>query len=791
MRRFLTRMLAFTLTVFFVLGMVPMALADQDVRIRDTAYSETLGLRAAMSGAVSDTAAFTLTGPDGAMTITEVIAGEKNIYTIVTAEPIDVTAAYTLTYGEDSREVRMPIWYSTADFEDQYTYTGDDLGATWTPEQTTFRVWAPTADAVTVMLYDNGGETGLDIMLGSIPMTADVNGTWVAVVEGNLNGTYYTYSVEVDGEVREACDPYARTTGVNGKRAMVLDLDSTDPVGWENDKIPHTSGEITDAVIYELHVRDLSSDPSSGITQTGKFLGLLQTGTTNSDGIPTGLDHIKNLGITHIHLLPSYDYASVDEMSPEAGFTWGYDPVTNNVPEGSYSTAPYHGEVRVKEFKQMVQGLHEAGIGVILDVVYNHVYDAESFCFNNIVPGYFSRIDQEGNYSNGSVCGNDTASERSMVRKYIVDSVKYWADEYHLDGFRFDLLGLIDVQTVNEVIEEVHKTHPHVIFYAEGWNMGTQVTKEDVVLATQANSRETPGMAYFSDMIRDAVRGSNSNASKTGYAAGAGGFASNVKDSFLGHPTWAQNPSQVVNYVSCHDGLSLFDRLTMSTQDRTLEERVRMNNLAAAIVMTSQGTPFFQAGEEMLRSKPLPEGGFDHNSYKSPDSINSIKWDTLSDPMYQDVEDYYTGLIAFRREHPALRMTTAQEVSEKITQLPDLDFNVLGFHIAKDANGEQNELVIVFNPNAEATTVALPEGSWDIHINGEDAGTRALATAEGTVEVAPISAMVLVLPGEEPVPTEPVVADPVPKGNDNLWLACAAIGLICGAGCGVIWKRKK
>ena len=792
MRRFLTRMLAFTLTVFFVLGMVPMALADQDVSIRDTAYSETLGLRAAMSGAVSDTAAFTLTGPDGAMTITDVIAGEKNIYTIVTAEPIDVTAAYTLTYGEDSREVRMPIWYSTADFEDQYTYTGDDLGATWTPEQTTFRVWAPTADAVTVMLYDNGGETGLDIMLGSIPMTADVNGTWVAVVEGNLNGTYYTYSVEVDGEVREACDPYARTTGVNGKRAMVLDLDSTDPVGWENDKIPHTSGEITDAVIYELHVRDLSSDPSSGITQTGKFLGLLQTGTTNSDGIPTGLDHIKNLGITHIHLLPSYDYASVDETNPEAGFNWGYDPVNYNVPEGSYSTDPYHGEVRVKEFKQMVQGLHEAGIGVILDVVYNHVYDAESFCFNNIVPGYFSRIDQEGNYSNGSVCGNDTASERSMVRKYIVDSVKYWADEYHLDGFRFDLLGLIDVQTVNECLEEVHKTHPHVIFYAEGWNMGTQVTKENVVLATQANSKETPGMAYFSDMIRDAVRGSNSNASKTGYAAGAGGFASNVKDSFLGHPTWAQNPSQVVNYVSCHDGLSLFDRLTMSTQDRTLEERVRMNNLAAAIVMTSQGTPFFQAGEEMLRSKPLPEGGFDHNSYKSPDSINSIKWDTLSDPMYQDVVDYYTGLIAFRREHSALRMTTAQEVSEKITQLPDLDFNVLGFHIAKDANGEQNELVIIFNPNAEATTVALPEGSWDIHINGEDAGTRALATAEGTVEVAPISAMVLVLPGEEPVaPTEPVAADPVPKGNDNLWLACAAIGLICGAGCGVLLKRKK
>ena len=792
MKRNLKRVLALALSLILAISLIPGVFADGDVRIRDTAYSETLGLRAAMTGPVSDTTAFGVTGPDGALVITEVIEGEKNIYTIVTAEHIDVTAAYTLTYGEESKEIRMPIWYSTADFEDQYTYEGDDLGATWTAEQTTFRVWAPTADAVSVHLYDNGGETGLDPMLDSIPMTADVNGTWVATVEGDLNGTYYTYAVSHGDMIVEACDPYARTTGVNGKRAMVLDLSSTDPVNWAEDAPPHLSGGITDAVIYELHVRDLSSDPSSGITQTGKFLGLIQEGTVNAAGQSTGLDHIKALGVTHIHLLPSYDYASVDETDPDAAFNWGYDPVNYNVPEGSYSTDPYHGEVRVKEFKQMVQGLHEHGIGVILDVVYNHVYSAEDFCFNNIVPGYFSRIDQNGTYSNGSICGNDTASERSMVRKYIVDSVKYWADEYHLDGFRFDLLGLLDVQTVNEIIEEVRKTHPHVIFYAEGWNMGTEVTKENVVLATQANAKETPGMAYFSDMIRDAVRGSNSNASKTGYAAGAGGFGNNVRDSFLGKPAWARDPSQVVNYVSCHDGYSLFDRLTMSTQDFSVEDRVRMNNLAAAIVMTSQGTPFFQAGEELLRSKPLPEGGFDHNSYKSPDSINSIKWDTLSDPMYQDVVDYYAGLIEFRRSHPALRMNTAQEVAEKITQLPGLDFNVLGFHIAKDANGERNELVIIFNPNAEATNVTLPEGEWDIRINGEDAGDTSLGTAEGTVEVAPISAMVLVQEPEAPVaPTEPAVAYPVSKGNDSLWLACAAIGLISAAACGVIWKRKE
>ncbi len=787
------RVCALVLALVLLAGLIPVVFADEDVRIRETAYSETAGLRAAMSGAVSDTTAFAVTGPEGQLTITEVIAGEKNIYTLVTAETIDVTAAYTLTYGSESKEVRMPIWYSTEAFESQYTYAGDDLGAAWTAESTTFKVWAPTADAVSVCLYESG-TAGTEDLIESVPMTADVNGTWVATVEGDLNGTYYTYGVTHGDAIVEACDPYARTTGVNGKRAMVIDLDSTDPEGWDSDAAPHTSGSITDAVLYELHVRDLSSDPSSGITQTGKFLGLIEEGTVNASGQSTGLDHIKSLGVTHIHLLPSYDYASVDETDPDAPFNWGYDPVNYNVPEGSYSTDPYHGEVRVKEFKQMVQGLHEQGIGVVLDVVYNHVYSAEDFCFNNIVPGYFSRISAEGVYSNGSICGNDTASERSMVRKYIVDSVKYWADEYHLDGFRFDLLGLIDVQTVNEVIEEVHKTHPHVIFYAEGWNMGTQVTKDDVALATQANADLTPGMAYFSDMIRDAVRGSNSNASKTGYAAGAGGFASNVKDSFLGHPTWAEEPSQVVNYVSCHDGYSLFDRLTMSTQDNSFEDRVRMNNLAAAIVMTSQGTPFFQAGEELLRSKPLPEGGYDHNSYKSPDSINSIKWDTLSDPVYQDVVDYYAGLVEFRKAHKALRMTTAAEVSEKITLLPGLDFNVNGFHIAQGANGENNALVVVFNPNAEVTTVTLPEGTWDIRINGEDAGDESLGTAEGTVEVAAISAMVLVQEGETPAetqPTEPVVAEPIPKGIDPMpIIVCAVIAVIAIAAV-VLLKKKK
>ena len=648
--------------------------------------------------------------------------------------------------------------YSTEEFEAAYTYEGNDLGASWSKDATTFRVWAPTADAVKVNLYESG-TAGTDDLIGQLDMTADVNGTWVAAREGDLNGVYYTYLVSVDGKENEACDPYARTTGVNGQRAMVIDLDSTDPEGWENDVDPHYGNNVTDAVIYELHVRDLSSDVSSGIANTGKFLGLIEEGTVNSQGVPTGLDHMKALGITHLHLLPSYDYASVDETDPDAPFNWGYDPVNYNVPEGSYSTDPYHGEVRVKEMKQMIKGLHDNGISVILDVVYNHVYNAEEFCFNRIVPGYFSRISDTDVYSNGSYCGNDTASERAMVKKYIVDSVRYWADEYHMDGFRFDLVGLIDIETINECMEEVHKTHPNVIFYGEGWTMSTQLTREGVTLTTQPNSTQVPGFAFFSDTIRDSLRGPVSNNRENGYLAGKGGHTSTVRDAFMGKAPWCKSPAQTVNYASCHDNMTLFDRLTQSTPDNTVEERIRMNNLAAAIYMTSQGIPFIHAGEEMLRSKPTGDGGFDDNSYKSPDSVNSIKWDNLNDPVYQDVVDYYAGLIAFRKAHPALRMTSAEDVAAHITPLPGLDFNVVACQISAGANGEENDLIAIFNPRSSETVVTLPEGSWSIYVNADAAGTTALGTAVGEVAVESISAMVLVkepAAAEAPAETEAV-----------------------------------
>ena len=742
----LKRVIAFLLLGSLLLGLLPLAaLATEaeEVTVKQVLYKEGVGIRLATSAPI-DPNHLTVTGPDGEISIASRSDDGKNTYTLVPAEPLDVTADYVLICSGVEYPITMPVYYSTQAFEDLYTYEGDDLGANWSKEQTFFRLWAPTATAVKINLYASG-DYRVEDLLEQVEMTPDVNGTWVATVPGNLNGTYYTYLVDVDGVTNEACDPYARAVGVNGKRAMVIDLRSTDPEDWENDTDPHYGNTITEAIIYELHVRDLSVDENSGIVNKGKFLGLIESGTTTPEGIPTGLDHIKSLGITHIHLLPSYDYGSVDETSLEDNvFNWGYDPVNYNVPEGSYSTDPFNGEVRVKEFKQMVKGLHDNGISVIMDVVYNHVYSGEDFCFNKVVPLFFSQVRPERVFSAGSGCGPDPASARSKVKKYIVDSVCYWADEYHIDGFRWDLVGLIDTETINEVMEEVHKTHPNIIFYGEGWTMNTNMTKDGYTLTTQVNSQETPGFAFFSDTLRDAIRGGNSNNSKPGYVANAGGFAGNINSCFTGSPGWCKSPAQSVNYASCHDNHTLFDRITMSTPDSTFADRVKMNNLAAAIVLTSQGVPFIHAGEEMLRSKPLEDGSFDHNSYRSSDKVNNLKWADLSKEEYQTTYRYYQGLIEFRKAHPALAMTDAQEVSEKITRLGGLDFNVTGFHIAAGANGENNELIVVFNPNAEASTVELPKGKWTVCINGDKAGIEPLDVVSGTATAEPISAMVLV-----------------------------------------------
>jgi len=730
---------------------------------------------------------FTLRCGDQDIPLESVTNFNEKYYKLKVTEELDLMDTYTVIYDSKEYNVVMPDIFSTEAFEEAYTYEGNDLGAVWSAEKTVFRVWAPTATAVKVNLYKSGVD-GTDDLIEQLEMTADVNGTWVAEKEGDLNGTFYTYTVDVAGATNEAADPYARAAGVNGKRSMVIDLDSTDPEGWENDKDPNADLNETDVVIYELHVRDLSIDESSGITNKGKYLGLIETGTKTETGIPTGLDHMKDLGITHLHILPMYDYGSVDESKLDTPqFNWGYDPVNYNVPEGSYASDPYDGAVRVSEVKQMVKGLHDNGISVVMDVVYNHVYSAGEFCFNKIVPMYFSRTGKNGSFSNGSGCGNDTASERSMVKKYIVDSVKYWADEYHIDGFRFDLVGLIDTETINAIIEEVHKTHPNVIFYGEGWSMSTGVTKQGYDMTTQTNSAKVPGFAFFSDTIRDLLKGSVFNTSETGYVSGASKSKTELNKSFMGLPSWVQNPTQTVNYVSCHDNNTLIDRITISTPNATREDQVKMNNLAAAYILTSQGIPFFQAGEEMLRTKPLGDGTYDHNSYSSPDSVNSMKWNELNESEVMNTYNYYKGLIAFRKAHPALRLTTAEDVNATVTPIEHDNSRVLCFQIAGGINGETAEsMYVIFNADSAAADVTLPEGNWNIYVNGEKAGTEVLGNVEGTVTVEGISAMVLIKEAAPaPLPTGSKVSLPAVIAG-----AAAAVAAV-GAAVFVLKKKKK
>ena len=620
--------------------------------------------------------------------------------------------------------------YSSESFESKFTYSGQDLGAVWSPEHTAFRVWAPTAQEVSVLLYTEG--TG-EKPARRIQMAQSTQGTWAAEVEGNLNGIYYTYLVLVEGQMRECCDPYARAVGVNGERAMVLDLQSTDPQNWENDTPPHKDLYITDAVIYEAHVRDLTMGRDAPAIHRGQFLGVIESGYTKG-GQPTGLRHIQALGVTHVQFLPLFDFGWTDETRKHPQYNWGYDPVNYNAPEGSYSADPFDGSRRVWEMKQMVLSLHQAGLGVIMDVVYNHVYDAEHFCFNEIVPGYFSRWE-----SNGSCCGNDTASERSMVRKFIVDSVNYWADEYHIDGFRFDLVGLLDTRTIQEIMETVHSKHPHVLFYGEGWTMDTRPTKGNVSLTVQGNSGLVPGFAFFNDTIRDTLRGSVFDSSAPGFVSGGYCPWELLESCFLGMPRWASQPDQCVNYVSCHDNHTLFDRIALGAPEAPRETRIRMNCLAAAYSMLSQGVPFLMAGEEILRSKPGRHGGFDQNSYRSGDRVNAIAWEDLDKPDCQEVAQFYRGLIAFRKAHKVLRLHTREEIQRRVSPWYLGNDHCVAFHLDEDST----EILVVFNSDTQDIPLELPEGKWNVNIRNLAAEARTIERVSGTVWVSPVSALVL------------------------------------------------
>ena len=632
-------------------------------------------------------------------------------------------------------DISIPDLYVTETFENMYTYDGKDLGATYTGDSTTFKVWAPTATDVNVELFQSGDVKASDL-IEKVAMTKGEKGVWSATVDRDLNGVYYLYEVTVDGIVSEGCDPYATAVGVNGDRAMVVDLAATNPQGWDEDENPNKGMNFTDASIYELHIRDLSSDASSGITNVGKFLGLTEKGTVNSAGIPTGLDHIVDLGVTHVQLNPVYDFATVDESKPDtAQYNWGYDPKNYNVPEGSYATDAEDGAVRINEFKQMVMALHENGLSVVMDVVYNHTYSTD-FCFNKIVPGYFHRPN-----SNGSGCGNDVASERAMVRKYIVDSVVYWAKEYHIDGFRFDLVGLIDVETVKAIRAALDEIDPSIILYGEGWTMSTVPTKEYTYMANQNQIDKIDNFAMFNDTIRDSLKGSVFNATEKGYVNGAFSKKNAVLMSIMGKTAWTTTPYRLINYASCHDNLTLWDEINSSNAGDSLHDRISQNLLSASIVYTSQGIPFILAGEEFLRSKTNEDGSFNSNSYSAPDSVNSLKWDNLSDDDYMEVYKYYRGMIAFRKAHVTFR--SMNSVVSDYTVDKEASDGVIAYSLKASPEDSVNEFYVIHNAEASDVTIELPEGEWSVYVYGRDAGTDVLDTVSTTITVPGISTAIL------------------------------------------------
>lgn len=590
----------------------------------------------------------------------------------------------------------------------------------YAPDGTRFSLWAPTADEVRLMLY-NEGEGGHAYR--TVSMEAGEEGVWHTTVAEDLLGKFYTFNVKTgDRWLGDTPGIFAKAVGVNGHRAAIIDLRSTDPEGWADDRRPPLRSA-ADVVIYEMHHRDFSISPASGIEHKGKFLALTEAGTRSPEGLATGIDHLRELGVTHVHLLPSYDYASIDETRlDENRYNWGYDPLNYNVPDGSYATDPYRPDVRIREFKQMVQALHQAGIRVILDVVYNHTFSIDGSNFERTAPGYFYRQRPDGTYADASACGNETASDRPMMRKYIVESVLHWAREYHIDGFRFDLMGIHDIRTMNEVRAALTALDPSIIVYGEGWAAQAPQLPQDS-LAMKANTCRMPGIAAFSDEMRDALRGPFNDNKQGAFLAGLPGGEESIKFGIVGavqHPQvcndsvnysqapWAAEPVQMISYVSCHDDMCLVDRLRASIPGIKDDELARLDKLAQTAVFTSQGIPFIYAGEEVMRDKKGV-----HNSYQSPDSINAIDWSRKA--LHADVFAYYKGLIQLRKNHPAFRLGSAELVRRHLEFLPVEGKNLVAWRLKEHAGGDRwEDIVVVLNSRREPARVAVPQGNYTI-----------------------------------------------------------------------------
>lgn len=605
---------------------------------------------------------------------------------------------------------------------------------TYTPEQTVFKLNAPVRPVLRLYNAGTGGK-----LVKTVKLRPAGKNLWAATVKGDLKGRFYTF----DMGRGQTPGVFAKAVGVNGARGAVIDMASTNPQGWEADRRPATKSP-ADLVVYEMHHRDFSIDASSGLQHKGKFLALTE---------PGAIAHLKELGVNAIHILPSFDYASVDESHLERPqYNWGYDPLNYNVPEGSYSTDPYTPAVRIREFKQMVQALHKAGIRVILDVVYNHTFDLEGSNFERTYPGYYYRYKADGTPSDGSGCGNETASEQPLMRRFMIESVKYWINEYHIDGFRFDLMGIHDIETMRQIRAEVNKIDPTIFIYGEGWSAGTCAYPQEK-LAMKANMKQLPGIAAFSDEMRDALRGPFSDDSKGGFLARVPGTEESLKFGIVGgvaHPqvdmskvnyskeVWANEPTQMVAYVSCHDDMCLTDRLRASIPGISTDELVRLDLLAQTAVFTSQGVPFILSGEEMLRDKKGV-----HNSFNAPDSINHLDWNNLK--KYPQVFDYYKGLIRLRKAHPAFRLGKAGLVRDNLRFLSAPAHCVAYCISNRNVPGEEwNNTIVILNAGKEAAKVAVPEGKYTIVAKEGVIIPEGMGEMEGSEAfVAPQSALII------------------------------------------------
>lgn len=610
----------------------------------------------------------------------------------------------------------------------------------YSPKSTTFSLTtSPDVKKVDVVISDNDSDTAQQLVKSMKRVGA---GKWKLTVKNDLKGKYYVFSVYNQAQPDHTPGVFAKAVGVNGKRGVIVDLKDTDPDGWADDVRPELKNPC-DLIIYEMHHRDFSMDMSSGIKNKGKFLALTE---------PAAISHLRRLGVNAVHILPSFDFASIDESKPDvAQYNWGYDPLNYNVPEGSYSTNAADPKARIREFKQMVQALHKAGIRVILDVVYNHTFDINGSNFQKTYPDYFFRKNAEGKYSDGSGCGNETASDKELMREFMKESVAYWVNEYHIDGFRFDLMGVHDIETMNEIHDVVAQIDPTIYIYGEGWSAGSCAYPQDK-LATKANTCELNGIGAFSDDMRDALRGPFSDDTKGGFLAGVPGQEESIKFGIAGaisHPQidmtkvnyskvpWTNEPSQMVAYVSCHDDMCLTDRLRSSIPYIGDDELIRLDLLAQTAVLTSQGVPFILSGEEMLRDKKGV-----HNSYRSPDSINRLDWNNLK--RYPQVFDYYAGLISLRKQHPAFRMGSADEVRKNLCFL-EAPEGVVAYQLKNNAGGDSwKNIIVVLNSQKTPQTVDVPENTYTMVVANGKVDTNGIGLLSGkTLTVAPQSALIV------------------------------------------------